>query len=212
MPELIASRCFGSDLVDEVFAVEQLRDEVLLAGVEDLRGIAGRTRRRRLRPPSARRPRRAARYRPLSQATGPYQSRVERVVLVAFDEAVAVGVLGDQPLSGQLDLAANCASGTRVGRHLMFAQRAQDRSRLAVNGGKVVELAAKVDRAIRLYARGRNPPSRACRVRVPETAAPSRGRSARRGRRCPRSSRRLPSRKSGRWQTDSRSRWRESRC
>ena len=119
--------------------------------------------------------------------------RVERVVLVAVDEAVAVAVLGDQPLDGLPDARPVAFQPGRVGAHLVLAQGAQDGAGLGVHGGDVVELAAEMRSRRRVSARGRSPPARGCRAPGRGRAARRPGRIARRGRKCRRSSRRPPS-------------------
>ena len=99
-----------------------------------------------------------------------------------------------------------------VGRHLMFAQGAQNRAGLGVDGRDVVELAAEMNRAVRLQRQAeidpfaRDPfevgeqPGHGVGV-VPDVAAGARG-----------NSRRLPSRRTGRCRTGSRSKWPGSTC
>ena len=150
---------FRVNLVDEILAVEKLRDEIFPARFKNAATLPRELRVARFIGHFRRR-RERREIQPAQPRHRPEPIGVERVVLVALDEAVVVGVLGDEPLRGQLDLRPVAFEKFRVRRHLMFAQRAQNRPRLRVHGGNIVELAAKMNRPVGLCARPKSMLSR----------------------------------------------------
>ena len=142
-------RMFRVNLVDEILAVEKLRDPIFLTGFKYapalprefcVANLIGHVRRRRQR-----REIQTAQPRHRPEPVG-----VERVVLLAFNDPVSVAVLADEPLGGEFNFRPVAFEEFPVRRHLMFAERAQNRSGLSVHGGVVVELAAKINCAVRL--------------------------------------------------------------
>ena len=114
---------FRINFVDEVFTIEQLRDELLASGFANLptlRGECGI-------PDDVRHLRCAEQRRQIQSAQPrhrPIPIRVEGVMLLAFEDAVAVFITRYQPLRRALDLRPVAFKERVVHRHLMFAKRA----------------------------------------------------------------------------------------
>src|SRR5262249_42733133 len=75
---------------------------------------------------------------------------VQRIVLVAFNQAVTIAVLSHQPFSCQLDARPNTFKESMIIRALVLAERAKDSPSLGVDRRKIIELSTEMNCAVGL--------------------------------------------------------------
>ena len=136
---------------------------------------------------------------------------IERIVLRAGEQPVA-RVHANKALHGQLDFGPQCFEECRIGRHLMLAIRPQDTAGLAVHRQARPFSAMVDDAGLRVHGRCEIGAAAEIAFQERERAGQPHARSARRGCRCLRSSRRPPSRKTVPSGTSGRSTWQGSTC
>ena len=136
----------GIDDLDEVLAVVETRDHALRAALGERARLVGErivVHGARHRFAGAQRGE-VERARPRDLAV---PGCVERVVLLAVEDAALFRVACDQGLQRALDARPDALQELVVGRHMMLAQRAQDRAGLPVDRHAPVVLGAIVDDA-----------------------------------------------------------------